>query len=77
MDRDVKEKEKNENPNMDKFGLAVCAHSDENHWFVDSGCSRHMTRDERKFVSLKKKEENVSFGSGSAKIDGKRNCYPY
>jgi len=36
-------KEKNENPNTDKCCLALCAHNDENHWFVDSGCSRHMT----------------------------------
>lgn len=63
-------KAKNENPNTDKCVLALCAHSDENHWFVD-GCSRHMTRDKRKFVSLNKKEGNVSFGSGSAKIAGK------
>lgn len=65
-------KAKNENPNTDKCGLALCAHSDahsdENHWFVDSGYSRHMTEDKRKFVSLNKKEGNVSFGSGSAKI---------
>ena len=43
---------KNEKPNTDKCGLALCAHSDENHWFVDSGCSRHMTGDKRKFVSF-------------------------
>ena len=30
-----------------------------------------MTGDKRKFVSLNKKEGNVSFGSGSAKIAGK------
>lgn len=62
---------KDENPNMDKCGLALCAHSEKNLWFVDSGCSRHMTGDKRKFDSLNKKEGNVSFGSGSAKIAGK------
>jgi len=62
---------KDENPNMDKCGLALCAHSEENLWFVGSGCSRHMIIDKRKFVSLNKKEGNVSFGSGSAKIAGK------
>ena len=59
------------NLNTDKCGLALCAHSDENHWFVDSGCSRHMTGDKKKFVSLNKKNGNVSFESGSAKITGK------
>ena len=56
---------------MDKCGLALCAHSEENIWFVDSGWSRHMTSDKRKFVSLNKNEGNVSFESGYAKIDGK------
>ena len=32
-----------------------------------------MTSDKRKFVSLNKKEGNVSFGSGSAKITLKGN----
>jgi len=56
---------------MDKHNLALCAHSDENHWFVDSGCSRHMTGDKNKFVSLNNKDGIVSFGSGSTKITGK------
>ena len=62
---------KDENPNMDKCGLSLCAHNDENYWFVDSGCSKHMTGEKRNFVSLNKKEGNVSFGSGSTKIVGK------
>ena len=65
------EKSKNINLKTDKCGLALCAHSGENHWFVDSGCSRHMTGDQNKFISLNKKNGNVSFGSGSAKITGK------
>lgn len=56
---------------MDKCGLALYAQNNENHWFVDSGCSRHKAGDKRKFVSLRKKEGNVSFGSGSARIAGK------
>lgn len=37
-----REEAKSVNFKMDKCGLALCAHSEENHWFVDSGCSRHM-----------------------------------
>jgi hypothetical protein len=45
---------------------------EEDEWFIDSGCSSHMTRDQRKFVSLKKKGGNVAFGDDSStKILGK------
>eukprot|EP00253_Pinus_taeda_P002164 PITA_02164 len=64
-------KTSSKNPSMDKCGLALYAQNNENQWFVDSGCSRHMTRDRRMFVSLSKKEGNVSFGSGSGRIEGK------
>ena len=40
------EEAKKVNLNTEKCGLALCYHSDENHWFVDSGCSRHMTGDQ-------------------------------
>ena len=33
-----REKAKNVNLKTDKCGLALCAHSEENQWFVDSGC---------------------------------------
>ena len=66
-----KEEARMVNLNTDKCGLALCAHSDENHWFVDSGCSIHMTGDQNKFVSLNKKNLNVSFRSGFTKIIGK------
>jgi hypothetical protein len=45
---------------------------EEDEWFIDSGCSSHMTRDQRKFVNLKKKAGNVAFGDDSStKILGK------
>jgi len=53
---------------MDKCDLALCAQSEETLWFVDSGCSRHMIGDKRTFISLIKKQGNVSFRSGSTKI---------
>ena len=41
-------------------------------WFIDNGCSSHMTRDQRKFVNLRKKGGNVAFGDDSStKILGK------
>jgi hypothetical protein len=45
---------------------------EEYEWFIDSGCSSHMTGDQRKFVRLKKKGGNVAFGDDlSTKILGK------
>jgi hypothetical protein len=42
-------------------------------WYVDSGCSKHMTGDKDKFLTLRKeKDGSVSFGNDdSAKIIGK------
>jgi len=56
---------------MEKCSLALFAQNNGNQGFVDSGCSRHMTGDRRKFISLSKKEGNVSFGSGTGKIAGR------
>jgi hypothetical protein len=45
---------------------------EEDEWFIDSGCSSHMTGDQSKFVSLKKRGGNVAFGDDSStKILGK------
>jgi hypothetical protein len=38
----------------------------EDKWFLDSGCSRHMTGDKNKFTSLTLKDGgNVKFGDNS------------
>ena len=35
-------------------------------WYLDSGCSRHMTRDKSLFKTFKEKEDSfVTFGDGS------------
>ena len=35
-------------------------------WYLDNGCSRHMTRDKSLFKSLKEKvDDYVTFGNGS------------
>jgi hypothetical protein len=44
---------------------------EEDEWYIDSGCSSHMTGDQDKFISLKRKGANVVFGDdSSAKILG-------
>ena len=45
-----------------------------NKWYLDNGCSRHMTGDPLKFINLERiKGENVSFGGNNkGKIIGKR-----
>jgi hypothetical protein len=53
-----------------KLVAKECKEEDE--WFIDNGCSYRMTRDQRKFDSLKKRGGNVSFGDDSSnKILGK------
>jgi hypothetical protein len=43
-------------------------------WYIDSGCSSHMTKDRTKFITLKKNEDSVTFGDNdSSKIVGKCN----
>ena len=45
---------------------------EEDEWYIDNGCCSHMTKDQDKFISLKRKGGNVSFGDdSSAKILGK------
>jgi hypothetical protein len=44
---------------------------EEDEWYIDSGCSSHMTGGQDKFISLKRKGDNVAFGDdSSAKILG-------
>ena len=56
----------------DNFALALKAQKKKDVWYVDSGCSTHMTGDRRKFVSLKeKKDGTISFGNyGSSNVIG-------
>jgi hypothetical protein len=53
--------------------VVVYAKDKRSQWYVDRGCSKHMTRDQDKFLNLKKKEKgSVIFGDNvSAKILGK------
>ena len=53
--------------------LPLCATEKQNLWHMDSGCSKHMTGDPTKFLSLKRKQKGkVAFGDNlSSKIIGK------
>jgi hypothetical protein len=57
----------------DKCGLVLSAQRKMNPWYIDSGCSKHMTGDKGKFLSLSEsKSGNVTFGNDApGKIKGK------
>jgi hypothetical protein len=60
-------------PNNEDCRIELTAEEckEEDEWYIDSGCSSHMTRDQDKFISLKRKGGNVAFGDdSSAKILG-------
>jgi hypothetical protein len=56
-----------------KCGLVLSAQRQNNPWYVDSGCSKHMTRYKSKFLTLSEsKSGNVTFGNDApGKIKGK------
>ena len=57
----------------EKSSIALCATEKQNICHVDNGCSKHMTRDLSKFISLKRdKKGRLTFGDNiSSKIIGK------
>ena len=53
---------------IERCTLALKAQIKKNVWYVDSGCSTHMTEDKNKFISLKEgKNGTVSFGNDGSK----------
>jgi hypothetical protein len=56
-----------------KCGLVLSAQRKMNPWYIDSGCSKHMTGDKGKFLSLSEsKSGSVTFGNDApGKIKGK------
>ena len=58
---------------MNKCDLALTTQDLKSQWYLDSGCSKHMTRDRSKFITLdEKKSGNVTFGNDKlGKIKGK------
>ncbi|KAH9310682.1 hypothetical protein KI387_025717, partial [Taxus chinensis] len=46
--------------------IAMHALNEENQWYIDSGCSSHMTGDRNKFISLKEVNGSiVKFGDNA------------
>jgi hypothetical protein len=57
----------------EECGLSLYAKNQENQWYIDSGCSKHMTGDKSKFESLnEEKGGSVTFGNNApTRIRGK------
>ena len=57
----------------EKCGLVLSAQKQKDPWYIDSGCSKHITGDKDKFLSISKiKTGNVTFGNDElGKIKGK------
>jgi hypothetical protein len=66
-------KKKPDQQKGEENNLALHAQSNTSQWYIDSGCSKHMTGDQNIFLTLKKtKGGNVMFGNdNSTKIIGK------
>ena len=57
---------------MESSMIALCATESQKLWYLDSGCSKHMIGDSRKFITLKDNKGKFTFGdSPSSKIIGK------
>jgi hypothetical protein len=57
----------------DKCGVVLSVQKKKNPWYIDSGCSKHMTGDKSKFLTLSEnKSGNAIFGNDAlGKIKGK------
>jgi hypothetical protein len=66
-------KRKQEEPKKEECGLVMYAQAKGSQWYIDSGCSKHMTGDTNFFVTLKEeKGGNDTFGNNSSiRIVGK------
>ena len=43
----------------DKCGLVLSAQKQKNPWYIDSGCSKHMTGDKSKFLTLSETNQGM------------------
>ena len=49
---------------LNKCDLVLIAQDQKSQWYVDSGCSKHMTGDRSKFITFdENKSGNVTFGN--------------
>jgi hypothetical protein len=59
-------------PSKEECLIALKIQENEDLWYVDSGCSKHMMGNRDKFKTLKKQKGNVTFGdNASGNILGK------
>jgi len=61
-------------PQPERCGIAFYAEGQENQWYINNGCSKHMTGDKEKLQSYSalEKGKKVSFGNDTlAVIKGK------
>jgi hypothetical protein len=49
-----------------RIALNVEEFKEEYEWYIDNGCSSHMTGDQDKFINLKRQGGNVAFGDDSS-----------
>jgi hypothetical protein len=66
-------KRKQEESKKEECGLALYSQNEGNQWYIDNGSSKHMTKDQTKFLTLtKEKGGSVTFGDkASIRIVGK------
>eukprot|EP00253_Pinus_taeda_P020139 PITA_20139 len=65
-------------PQTERCGIALYAEGQENQWYINSECSKHMTGDKEKLHSYNalEKEKNVSFGNDTrAVLKGKGSVF--
>eukprot|EP00253_Pinus_taeda_P019483 PITA_19483 len=57
-------------PQLERCGIALYAEGQENQWYIDSGCSKHVTGDKEKLesYSVLEKGKKVSFGNDTLRI---------
>ena len=63
---------------VENCGIFLFAEGEENQWYIDSGCSRHMTGDKNKLLTYNslEKENKVTFGNDTpAVIKGKGSVF--
>jgi hypothetical protein len=66
-------KRKKEEPKKEEWGLAMNAQDKRSQQYIDNGCSKHMTCDQKYFFTLKEeKGGNITLGdNASTRIVGK------
>ena len=65
-------RERQEVSKLEECRLALAVQNSKDHWCVDSGFSRHMTRNKNTFKKLQEKNVTITFGNdNSSKVLGK------